>query len=208
MSKGDARDVEKVSKWVEMKCLLKGQLFQKVVDDQCTGVSKTGRLQVKNQRKWFMKTGTGAWKRRLKQGTAAKKTDRQEDVSTHLEEIPDKEWEDEPMTLEDEPNQTTEGRKEEAFSCAFTKLKTGKCSSYMLLALSKDDKKAMKELIMEMTKLRNRCDGYESAIRDLTCRCKTYERALEMHRQKIVEIQDSQGTLTTMYGGKSYDLMP
>lgn len=205
MSKGDARGVEKVSKWVEMKFILIAQLFQKAVDDQRTRGSKTGRLQAKNKGKSLMKTGT--WRRRLKQGTAAKKTDRQEDASTHLKEMPDKEWQDEPMTLEDEPNQTTEGGKDEAFSCAFKKIKTGKCSSYMLLALSEDDKKTMKELITEVKNLKTRCDGYETTIRDLICRCKTYERALEMHRQKIVQIQDSQGTLTTMYGGKSYDLM-
>jgi hypothetical protein len=77
----------------------------------------------------------------------------------------------------------------------------------MLLALSKDDKETMKELITEVNNFKNRCDGYEKIIRDLICRCEMHERALEMHRQNIVRIQDSQGTLTTMYGGKSYQLI-
>jgi hypothetical protein len=68
---------------------------------------------MKNNGRFYVKRDTQ--KRRMKRGKPAKKTDCWEDVSTHLEEIPDEEWQDEPITLEDKPNQTMEGRKDEAF---------------------------------------------------------------------------------------------
>ena len=78
----------------------------------------------------------------------------------------------------------------------------------MLLAQGKDDDGIVEGLKVEVQVLKSRCDGYEKVIKDLTSRCDTHENALEMLRQQIVHCLHSQGTLSTMYHGKNYDIMP
>ena len=78
----------------------------------------------------------------------------------------------------------------------------------MLLAQGKDDDGIIDGLKLEVHALKNRCDEYERMIKDLQSRCNTHQNALEMLRQQIVRCLDSQGTLSTMYHGKNYDMMP
>ena len=78
----------------------------------------------------------------------------------------------------------------------------------MPLAHGKDDDGIVEGLKTEVQVLKSRCDGYEKAIKDLTSRCDMHENALEMLWQQIVCCLHSQGTLSTMYYGKNYDIMP
>ena len=75
-------------------------------------------------------------------------------------------------------------------------------------AQCKDDSQAVRDLEMEVKAMETRCDGYERVIKDLQSRCDTHENALEMLRQQIVHLHNSQGTLSTMYRGENYDLIP
>jgi len=77
----------------------------------------------------------------------------------------------------------------------------------MMLAQGKDYDRMIEDLKTEVQALKSRCDGYEKANRDLTSRCDTHENTLEMLRQQIVRYLDSQGTLSTMYHGNTYDLL-
>ena len=78
----------------------------------------------------------------------------------------------------------------------------------MLLAQGKDDDGIIEGLKLEVHTLKNRCNRYERMIKDLQSRCYTHQNALEMLLQKIVHCLDSQGTLSTMYHRKNYDMMP
>jgi|ERR1700744_4022398 hypothetical protein len=80
-------------------------------------------------------------------------------------------------------------------------------SSNMLPSQDEKDDQIIK-LNMEVEALKNRCGGYEKIIKDLESRCDTHERTLEMLRQQVVRFHDSQGTLSTMYHEKEYELAP
>jgi uncharacterized coiled-coil protein SlyX len=56
--------------------------------------------------------------------------------------------------------------------------------------------------------LKTKCDRYEKRIKELESRCDTHENAMEMLRQQLVRLHDSQGTLSTMYCEKEYELAP
>lgn len=62
------------------------------------------------------------------------------------------------------------------------------------------------KLNMEIEALKTRCGEYEKRVQDLESRCDTHENALEMLRQQVVHLLDSQGTLSTMYREKEYEL--
>jgi hypothetical protein len=59
----------------------------------------------------------------------------------------------------------------------------------------------------EVNTLKARCGGYERIIKDFEARFDSHEDALEMLRQHVVRLLDSQGTLSTRYNGKNYDLL-
>ena len=72
----------------------------------------------------------------------------------------------------------------------------------------KDENKRVEELEMEVERLKRKCDGYERMILDLKSRSDTHKNALEMIRQQIIHLHDSQGTPNTTYGSNNYDIMP
>ena len=78
----------------------------------------------------------------------------------------------------------------------------------MMLAQGEDNKEIVEGLKMEVQALKTRCNRYEKIIEDLTSRLETHENAIEMLWQQIVHYLDSQGTLSTAYYGKNYDLLP
>jgi predicted nucleic acid-binding Zn-ribbon protein len=71
-----------------------------------------------------------------------------------------------------------------------------------------DDDGIVKDLKKEVQTLKGRYNEPERIIKDLQSRCETHENVLEMLRQEIVGLHDSQKTLDTMYLGNSYDLEP
>ena len=77
----------------------------------------------------------------------------------------------------------------------------------MLPAQGKDHDRIIEDLKTEVQALKSRCNRYEKANRDLNSQCDTHENTLEMLRQQIVRFLDSQGTLSTMYHGNTYDLL-
>ena len=72
--------------------------------------------------------------------------------------------------------------------------------------VEKDDQ--IVKLNTEVEALKARCGEQEKMIKDLESRCDTHENALEMLRQQVVRLLDSQGTLSTRYGEKEYKLLP
>jgi hypothetical protein len=67
---------------------------------------------------------------------------------------------------------------------------------------------SVKKLKMEVQRLNAKCDLYEGQILDLQSKYDTHQRTLEMLQQHVVGILDSQGTLSTTYGGTSYEVIP
>jgi predicted nucleic acid-binding Zn-ribbon protein len=63
-------------------------------------------------------------------------------------------------------------------------------------------------LKVEVETLKDKCNGHEKKINDLESRCDTHERVIEMLRQEIVGLKDSQNALHTTYHGERYDLIP
>jgi hypothetical protein len=61
---------------------------------------------------------------------------------------------------------------------------------------------------METQTLKVRCDKHERKINDLESICDTHERVIEMLRQEIVGLKDSQNILSAAYHGERYDLIP
>ena len=61
---------------------------------------------------------------------------------------------------------------------------------------------------MEAQTLKVRCNKLERKIKDLESRCDTHERVIEMLRQEVVGLKDSQNILSTGYHGERYDLIP
>jgi predicted nucleic acid-binding Zn-ribbon protein len=66
----------------------------------------------------------------------------------------------------------------------------------------------VKDLRKEVQTLKSRCNEHEREIRDLQSRCDTHENILEALQKEIVGFHDSRKTLSTMYQGENYDLMP
>ena len=61
---------------------------------------------------------------------------------------------------------------------------------------------------MEAQTLKVRCDKLERKFKDLESRCDTHERVIELLRQEIVGLKDSQNILSVAYHGERYDLIP
>jgi hypothetical protein len=64
------------------------------------------------------------------------------------------------------------------------------------------------ELKKEVQVLKGRCDAQDRIIIDLQSKCETHENVLEVLQQEIVCLHQAGKTLSTMYGGENYDLMP
>ncbi|KAF8262958.1 hypothetical protein EI94DRAFT_1704378 [Lactarius quietus] len=164
---------------------------ENLVDDppQTCG-QKAPRLQNKCR-------GTSAAKASFQKGTRlqakangkqTKKIDSRRHKSPSLEDSHNESWQDEPVPVEESSNRRKDGGNEEGFLC-------------------EDNNKTFKDLEMEVQALTARCDEYERIIKDLQSAQDTHENILEMLRQQIVSLHDSGGTLSSMYGGKNYNLI-
>ncbi|KAF8267159.1 hypothetical protein EI94DRAFT_1701191 [Lactarius quietus] len=113
-------------------------------------------------------------------GKQTKKIDSQRQKSPNLEDSCNESWQDEPVPIEESPSGRQDGE---------------------------DNDKTFKDLKLEVEALTVRCNEYERIIKDLQSAHDTHKNILEMLWQQIVNLHDSQGTLSSAYSGKNYDLV-
>ncbi|KAF8267175.1 hypothetical protein EI94DRAFT_1701201 [Lactarius quietus] len=119
-------------------------------------------------------------------GKQTKKIDSQRQKSPNLEDSCNESWQDEPVPIEESPSRRQDGRNEEGFH-----------------AKGKDNDKTFKDLKLEVQALTVRCNEYERIIKDLQSAHDTHKNILEMLWQQIVNLHDSQGTLSGAYSERT-----